>query len=114
VLAGGLDAKEVVDGRLFQLRLQGRLSGGGGNEFADACAKSRRNGWKDNMSKKAKYNCRQCGKPLPLSVLMDGKKFLCSKCGQETNLLHVLSKGELGRAGLQAKKTGLPRRTTEI
>lgn len=56
------------------------------------------------MSKKAEYDCRQCGKALPLSVMMDGQKLICSECGQETNLLQALSKGETDPAGLQANK----------
>ena len=53
------------------------------------------------MSKKARYDCRQCGKALPLSVMMDGQKLNCPECGQETNLLEALSKGETQLAGLQ-------------
>ncbi len=51
------------------------------------------------MSKKARYDCRQCGKALPLSVMMDGQKLNCSDCGQETNLLQALSWGPCRVAG---------------
>ena len=62
------------------------------------------------MSKKAKYDCRQCGKTLPLSVMMDGQKLICSECGQETNLLQALSRSETDPADRRPIKTGLPQK----
>jgi DNA-directed RNA polymerase subunit M/transcription elongation factor TFIIS len=63
------------------------------------------------ISKKAKHDCRQCGKALPLSVLMDGHKLVCSECGRETNLLEALSKVAARPARLHTKKKNIAVKT---
>jgi DNA-directed RNA polymerase subunit RPC12/RpoP len=63
--------------------------------------------WRNIMSKMTDYDCRQCGKALPLSVLMDGQKLICPECGQETNLLQALSRSLADLAGFQAGKSRL-------
>lgn len=102
------DWPTAVDGsRLRQTRLEGRvvIAGERHRLFLGWILKLKH--MARRINKKAKHGCRQCGNTLPLSVMMDGHKLICSECGLETNLLEALSRIAAGPTRLHKKKNSV-------